>query len=159
VRRGISNLKALQILEVVDVRGTSTRAIEELGKLSELWKISVTTNGASDKKCKAFCEAVQKLPSLRSLSISSGGFGSPWGTLEWICSTSSLPPLQRILLAGPIRLIPGCVISHSCRVGLNQLVRFLVVELTYLGSNHRFDMDVTFMANYFFSRRRRPYRQ
>jgi disease resistance protein RPM1 len=102
-------LKALQILEVVDVRGTSTRAIEELGKLSELRKISVTTNGASDKKCKAFCEAVQKLPSLRSLSISSGGFGSPWGTLEWICSASSLPPLQRILLAGPIRLIPDCV--------------------------------------------------
>jgi hypothetical protein len=34
-------------------------------------------------------------------------------------------------------------------VGLAQLVRFLVVELTRLGSNPRFDMSVVFTANYF----------
>jgi hypothetical protein len=38
--------------------------------------------------------------------------------------------------------------------GLNQLVRFLVVELTHPGSNYRFDMNVTFTANYSFSRSR-----
>jgi hypothetical protein len=44
-------------------------------------------------------------------------------------------------------------------VGLAQLVRFLVVELTHSGSNPRFDMGVIFMANYSFSGRRRPHRQ
>jgi hypothetical protein len=39
------------------------------------------------------------------------------------------------------------------RVGLAQLVRFLVVKLTYTGSNLRFDMSVVFMINYSFSGR------
>jgi hypothetical protein len=43
--------------------------------------------------------------------------------------------------------------------GLAQLVRFLVVELTHQCLNPRFDMDVTFTANYFFSGSRRPHRQ
>jgi hypothetical protein len=34
-----------------------------------------------------------------------------------------------------------------------------VVELTHTGSNPRFDIDIVFMANYFFSERRRPRRQ
>jgi hypothetical protein len=42
------------------------------------------------------------------------------------------------------------------RVGLAQLIRFLVVELTHPGSNHRFDMGVAFTANYSFSERQRP---
>jgi hypothetical protein len=37
-------------------------------------------------------------------------------------------------------------------VGLAQLVRFLLVELTYPGSNSRFDMCVVFTVNYFFSK-------
>jgi hypothetical protein len=41
----------------------------------------------------------------------------------------------------------------SCRVGLVQLVKFLVVELTYLDSDTRFDMSGVFMINYFFSGR------
>jgi hypothetical protein len=44
-------------------------------------------------------------------------------------------------------------------VGLAQLIRFLVVELTHLDSNPIFDMCVAFMANYFFSRRRRTRQQ
>jgi hypothetical protein len=36
-------------------------------------------------------------------------------------------------------------------VGLAQLVRFLVVELTHPGSNTRFDMGIVFTANYSFS--------
>jgi hypothetical protein len=39
------------------------------------------------------------------------------------------------------------------RVGIAQLIRLLVVKLTHLGSNPRFDMDVAFMANYSFSGR------
>jgi hypothetical protein len=45
------------------------------------------------------------------------------------------------------------------RVGLTQLVRFLVVELTHPGSNPKFDMSVAFTANYSFSGRRRHRRQ
>jgi hypothetical protein len=37
------------------------------------------------------------------------------------------------------------------RVGLTQLVRFLVVELNYTCSNPKFDMSVIFTANYSFS--------
>jgi hypothetical protein len=45
------------------------------------------------------------------------------------------------------------------RVGLAQLVRFLVVELIYSDSNSRFDMRVIFTVNFSFSERRRPHRQ
>jgi hypothetical protein len=45
------------------------------------------------------------------------------------------------------------------RVGLAQLVKFLVVELTHLVLNSIFDMIIIFTVNYFFSRRRRPHRQ
>jgi hypothetical protein len=44
-------------------------------------------------------------------------------------------------------------------VGLVQLIRFLVVELTHPDSNPIFDMCVVFMTNYSFSERRRPCRQ
>jgi hypothetical protein len=37
------------------------------------------------------------------------------------------------------------------RVGLAQLVRFLVMKLIYLSSNSRFDIGVTFMTNYSFN--------
>ncbi len=41
-------------------------------------------------------------------------------------------------------------VSFFSRVGLAQLVRFLVVKLTYSGLNSIFDMSVIFTANYFF---------
>jgi hypothetical protein len=45
------------------------------------------------------------------------------------------------------------------RVGLAQMVRFLVVELIHPGSNPRFNICVTFTINYSFSGRRRLRRQ
>jgi hypothetical protein len=42
---------------------------------------------------------------------------------------------------------------YRSRVGLAQLVRFLVVELNHPDSNSKFDMSVAFTANYSFSRR------
>jgi hypothetical protein len=42
---------------------------------------------------------------------------------------------------------------YVSRVGLIQLVRFLVVKLTHLGLNPRIDMCVAFITNYFFSGR------
>jgi hypothetical protein len=41
------------------------------------------------------------------------------------------------------------------RVRLAQLVRFIVVKITHPDSNTRFNMDVPFTINYFFSGRRR----
>jgi hypothetical protein len=43
--------------------------------------------------------------------------------------------------------------TQSRRVGLAQLVRFLVVELTHPDSNPTFDIGVTFVPNYSFSGR------
>jgi hypothetical protein len=51
------------------------------------------------------------------------------------------------------------IIRKYGRVSLDQLVRFLVVKLTYSDSNPKFNMSVVFMANYSFSGRRYPRRQ
>jgi hypothetical protein len=58
----------------------------------------------------------------------------------------------------------GLFVDVSCSnqiisLDLTQLVRFLMVKLTHPDSNPRFDMNITFMTNYFFSGRRRPYQQ
>jgi hypothetical protein len=49
-----------------------------------------------------------------------------------------------------------CLVTQksTSRVGLAQLVRFLVVELTHLDLNPKFNIVVVFTTNYFFSRRR-----
>jgi hypothetical protein len=55
-------------------------------------------------------------------------------------------------------VVPSVFHSEKCqfgRVDLAQLVRFLVVELTHIDLNFKFDMSVIFTANYFFSSRRR----
>jgi hypothetical protein len=44
-------------------------------------------------------------------------------------------------------------------ISLAQLFRFLMVELTHINLNPRFDMGIVFMTNYFFSGRRRPHQQ
>jgi hypothetical protein len=57
----------------------------------------------------------------------------------------SFPPLAKI----------NYCIGKVCLV---QLVRFLIVKQIYLDLNFKFDINVVFMANYFFSGRRRPRR-
>jgi hypothetical protein len=49
--------------------------------------------------------------------------------------------------------------SKIGRMGLAQLVRFLVVELIHPSLNSIFDMSVAFTTNYFFNEMRRPCRQ
>uniref|UniRef100_A0A0A9GNE9 Uncharacterized protein n=1 Tax=Arundo donax TaxID=35708 RepID=A0A0A9GNE9_ARUDO len=97
VPKGIGNLKELQILQVVDIKRTSSKVIEELGELSQLRKLSVTMQGATKKKCMIFCKAIQKLSSLGSLRIDAGD-----GTLEWLDSVSSPPLLSSLSLLGHI---------------------------------------------------------
>jgi hypothetical protein len=59
----------------------------------------------------------------------------------------------------PEPAINGPKFGRKHRVGLAQLVRFPIMELTYLDSNPRFDIDVIFMTNYFFSDRRHLHQQ
>ncbi|CAL5047360.1 unnamed protein product [Urochloa decumbens] len=126
VPAGISKLKELQVLDVVDIRRTSTKAIEELGELIQLRKLGVATKGATDKKCKTFFIAIQKLSSLRYLSVD-GTEGSAIGTLEWMGSAFSPPPqLTSLKLYGYIGEMPDWFGS------LTQLVKlfFCRSELT-----------------------------
>jgi len=96
VPTGINYFKNLQILEVVDIKGTSKKVIEELGELSQLRKLSVTSKGATENKYKVFCAAIEKLPALQSLSVDAEG-SSDVGTLEWLDSVCSPPPILRSL--------------------------------------------------------------
>uniref|UniRef100_A0A0E0LAJ9 Rx N-terminal domain-containing protein n=1 Tax=Oryza punctata TaxID=4537 RepID=A0A0E0LAJ9_ORYPU len=60
VPKGLGKLKELQALEEMDIKLTSTKAIKELGELTQLRKLVVTGKGASRKKCKTFCTALDK---------------------------------------------------------------------------------------------------
>ncbi|XP_037423681.1 putative disease resistance RPP13-like protein 3 [Triticum dicoccoides] len=88
--KGISNLKELQILEYVDIKRTSSRAIEELGELTQLKKLRVTTKGATEEKCKLFWKAIGKLSYLYSLRVDGED-------LKWLASVHFAPPLLRNL--------------------------------------------------------------
>ncbi|CAD6340453.1 unnamed protein product [Miscanthus lutarioriparius] len=108
--RGVRKLKELQILEKVDIKRTSRKAIKELGELTQLRKIVVTGRGASKKKCKAFCKAVPKLSTLRSLSVSTKEWRKEADVLDKVVSfTSSLPSLERLKLKGLLQKIPAWV--------------------------------------------------
>lgn len=57
----IGNLKQLQELGYVDIRLTSSKAVKELGELSQLKKLRLRINGATQRKCKVLREAIEKL--------------------------------------------------------------------------------------------------
>ncbi|TVU51038.1 hypothetical protein EJB05_02442, partial [Eragrostis curvula] len=96
--RGIGSLKELRVLEGVGIDRTSRKAVEELGDLIRLQKLTVRTWGATERKCMILCKAIQKLSSLRSLNITATNDG----TVEWLDSVSSLPSLRSLNLCGII---------------------------------------------------------
>ncbi|WVZ81527.1 hypothetical protein U9M48_028893 [Paspalum notatum var. saurae] len=107
VPKGVGSLKQLQILEKVDITLTSRKAVKELGELTQLRKLVVRGAGAFDKKSKAFCEAVEKLSCLRSLSVGTVGTNDELNML--VSFASPLLSLERLKLKGRLREISAWV--------------------------------------------------
>uniref|UniRef100_A0A0E0KUY5 AAA+ ATPase domain-containing protein n=1 Tax=Oryza punctata TaxID=4537 RepID=A0A0E0KUY5_ORYPU len=121
VPRGMNNLKELEVLELVDIKRTSTKAIEELGEIRQLRKLGVTTQGATVPKLMILCEAINKLSTLHSLQVDSRGASLlTTGTLVWLGLISSPPPFLRSLsLTGRIEKMPEWIKELKCLVKIN----------------------------------------
>jgi disease resistance protein RPM1 len=109
--RGVGRLKQLQILEKVDTKRTTRKAIKELGELTQLRRLVVRGRAASKEKCKAFCEAAQKLSSLRSLNVSTkeSAYVADEELDMLVSFESPLPSLERLKLKGRPQKIPAWV--------------------------------------------------
>ncbi|KAL6596595.1 hypothetical protein ACP70R_047238 [Stipagrostis hirtigluma subsp. patula] len=98
VPKGIEAMQNLEILMHVDVTRTGSRAIEGLGKLTQLRKLGMIWARMSEKKGKKVCASLEKLTSLRSLSLIADGDGGRIKRNDdraacWVHSISSPPPL------------------------------------------------------------------
>ncbi|KAL6607049.1 hypothetical protein ACP70R_042702 [Stipagrostis hirtigluma subsp. patula] len=107
IPKGIGSLKALQILEVVDIGRSSKKAVRELGKLTQLRKLAVA--GVGKRNFDELCEALQKLPSLLSLSVDVDAKSNfPQEALDQLYSPSLLK-LRSLKFGGAVAKMPNWV--------------------------------------------------
>jgi disease resistance protein RPM1 len=107
---GMRRLEDLQVLELVNIRGSSGNALKELGELTQLRKLSVLgLLDVSEEKCQIFSVALSKLSTLRSLNvIAIPRTGS--GIMNRLITISSpLPFLERLMLDGYLEKIPAWI--------------------------------------------------
>ncbi|KAL5199840.1 hypothetical protein ABZP36_021043 [Zizania latifolia] len=105
VPKGIGKLKCLQILDLVNIKGSGLRIIKELGKLTQLRKLGLV--GVSEMQGKELSAALDKLPYLRSLHLDSDSYD-----LRWLGSILILPlHLQSLKLGGHLSGLPSWVVT------------------------------------------------
>ncbi|KAF4358034.1 hypothetical protein F8388_008542 [Cannabis sativa] len=104
VQKGIGELKALQKLYLIEVNVVGFNIFEELKKLTEMRSLGITMLRSEDNK--EFCDCVQKMSHLESLSISS----ITENEIIDLESISSPPQyLQRLYLKGRLRKLPNWI--------------------------------------------------
>ncbi|KAM6552510.1 hypothetical protein CsatB_013272 [Cannabis sativa] len=104
VMEGIGQLKALQKLYYIEVNVVGFNIFEELKKLTELRALGITMLRSEDNK--EFCDCVQKMSHLESLSVCS----ITENEIIDLESISSPPQyLQRLYLHGPLRKLPNWI--------------------------------------------------
>ncbi|KAF4391353.1 hypothetical protein G4B88_016663 [Cannabis sativa] len=116
VKKGIGQLKALQKLYYIQVNVVGFNIFEELKKLTELRTLCITMLRSEDNK--EFCDCVQKMSHLESLSVIS----ITENEIIDLESISSPPQyLQRLTLEGRLRKLPKWITK------LNNIVKIQLV--------------------------------
>ncbi|TVU00233.1 hypothetical protein EJB05_54342, partial [Eragrostis curvula] len=110
VPKGVGRLQELQVLEKVDIRRSSDKAIKELGELAQLKKLVVQAEeGTPKRKCKIFSMALGNLSSLRSFSVNASGLVDSWVMDSLISDSLPLPSLESLTLSGHLGKLPSWV--------------------------------------------------
>jgi len=105
VPKGIGALKQLRVLESVDIGRSTNTAVQDLRELTRLRKLAVA--GVSRRNVNKLSEALQNLPSLRSLRVDSK-LDKPL-PLDQLYLASSPPPLHCLKLTGQLEEIPNWI--------------------------------------------------
>ncbi|TVU11629.1 hypothetical protein EJB05_45224 [Eragrostis curvula] len=126
VPKGVGRLQELQVLEKVDIRRSSDKAIKELGELAQLKKLVVQAEeGTPKRKCKILSMALGNLSSLRSFSVNASGLVDSWPNIlsghlgklpSWVGESVNLVKIKliccRIKEVDALAELPNLILLH-----------------------------------------------